>query len=258
LITPERWYDTDPDTTALYQGDVIADIPYPFFPPLEPANRQENWPLLRPLGQRNRDVREAMKNLPTNLIGRAAKEVTDRWTMPEGEFVVAACRKMNVMIVSRSCSLDNPKRKLFLVAPVIAVDELTDGQRGDNKIAELRLNKIPQYFYLPVKGGLRESYADLFRLVPIHRTFFPAESIQGVLLTRLSSVGMDALQQTLSTHFGAKFGFDHEDSCPQAGTYSCSNCFHSGMKLQTNRFDANIPFGFCPGCDDHASWVKMP
>jgi len=199
-----------------------------------------------------------MKNLPTNLVGRAAKEVTDRWTMPEGEFVVAACRKMNVMIASRSCSLDNPKRKLFLVAPLVAIDELPDEQRKDDKLADLRLNKIPQYFYLPMKDGLRESYADLFRLVPIHRTFFPAESIQGVLLARLSSVGMNALQQTLSTHFGTKFGFDHQDECPQAGYYSCSNCFHSGMKVQTKNFGASKPFGPCPGCDEHAAWVKMP
>src|SRR5215469_5790784 len=41
--------------------------------------------------------------------------------MPEGEYVVAGCREMNVMIESRSCALDNPKRKHFLVAPVIAV-----------------------------------------------------------------------------------------------------------------------------------------
>ena len=199
-----------------------------------------------------------MRNLPTNLVGRAAKDVTDRWTMPEGEYVVAGCRKMNVMIVSRSCSLDNPKRKHFLVAPVVAVDDLPEEQRGDEKLGELRSNNIPQAFYLPEKGGLRESYSDLLRLVPIHRTFFPAETIEGVLLARLSSVGMDALQQALSLHFGKQFGFDYEDECPQSGYYSCSNCFHSGMKLQTKRFEAYKPFDVCPGCGEDAAWVKMP
>ena len=244
--------------TACYQGDVIADIPYPFFPPVEPASREEVWPLLRPLDQKNRDTREAMRNLPTRLVGRAAKDVTDRWMMPEGEYVVAGCRKMNVMIVSRSCALDNPKRKHYLVAPVVAVDELPDAQRGEEKLRDLRQNDIPQAFYLPAKDGLRESYADLLRLVPIHRTFFPAENLGGLLLARLSSAGMAALQHTLSDHFGTKFGFDHEDDCPQTGQYSCSNCFHSGMKTQTKRFEAGKPFGPCPGCEDDAAWVKLP
>lgn len=199
-----------------------------------------------------------MRNLPTKLVGRAAKEVTDRWTMPEGEYVVAGCRKMNVMIVSRSCALDNPKRKHFLVAPVVAVDDLPDEQRGDEKLADLRSNNIPQAFYLPAKDGMRESYSDLLRLVPIHRTFFPVASIAGILLARLSSSATAALQHALSLHFGKQFGFDHEDICPQTGQYSCSNCFHSGMKLQTKMSEAGRPFGVCQGCDEDAAWVKMP
>lgn len=257
MITPERWYDAEPDLGSWYQGDVVADIPYPFFPSLEPSSREETWPLLRPLNTKNRDLREVMRTLPTELVGRAARDVPDRWTMPEGEFVVSGCRKMNVMMVTRSCTLDNPKRKHFLLAPVVAVDGLAVEQRGDEKLRELRSNQIPQAFYLPAKNGLRESYADLLKLVPIHRTFFPSENI-GVLLARLSSVGMDALQQALSAHFGTKFGFDHEDVCPQRGQYSCSNCFHSGMKLQTKIVEAGRPFGVCPACDDDAAWVKLP
>jgi len=258
LITAERWYDKDPDLTAYYQGDVIADIPYPFFPPIEPASREESWPLLRPFDQKNRDIRDAMRTLPTKLYGRAAKDVPDRWTMPEGEFVVAGCRKMNVMVASRSCALDNPKRKHFSVAPVVAVDELPPEQRSDEKLADLRLNNIPQAFYLPEKDGLRESYADLLRLVPVHRSFFPVEeNLGGMLLARLSSTAMDALQRAFSNHFGKQFGFDHENICPQRGQYSCSNCFHSGMKLQTRMFEAGKPFGICPACGEEAAWIKL-
>lgn len=203
-------------------------------------------------------MREVMNSLPTRLVGRAAKDVTDRWTMPEGEYVVAGCRKMNVMIVSRSCALDNTKRKHFLVAPVVAVDELQPEQRTDQKLNDLRLNNIPHAFYLPAIQGLRESYADVLRLVPIHRSFFPCDSIAGVLLARLSSQGGTALQCSMSNHFGKQFGFDHEDICQQAGQYSCSNCFHAGMKTQTHRFLENQPFGPCPGCGGDASWVKLP
>jgi hypothetical protein len=69
---------------------------------------------------------------------------------------------------------------------------------------------------------------------------------------------MDALQQALSLHFGTQFGFDHEDECPQTGQYSCSNCFHSAMKLQTKRLEAGKPFGVCAGCDEDAAWIKLP
>jgi hypothetical protein len=258
LINSERWYDQNPDFSAWYQGDVIADIPYPFFPPLEPAGRQDVWPILRPLNQRNRSIREAMSNLPTQLLGRAAKDVTDRWALQEGEFVVAGCRKMNVMIVSRSCALDNPKRKHFMVAPVVAIHDLSEDQCTPDKLTDLRDNRIPQSFYLPAQGGLRESFADLLRMVPIHRTFFPLENVGGLLHVRLSSAGMAALQITISRHFGMQFGFDHKDKCPQSGRYSCSNCFHSGMAPQTKQFDVGGPFGSCTGCGDDAAWVKLP
>ncbi|MGB6130978.1 MAG: hypothetical protein WBG54_04305 [Acidobacteriaceae bacterium] len=258
MIAPERWYDPSPDVSAWYQGDVVADIPYPFFPPIDPAGQQDVWPILRPLDQKNRSVREAMSNLPTKLIGRAAKDVTDRWALPEGEFVVAGCRKMNVMIVSRSCALDNPKRKHFLIAPVIAVDDLPEDQRKLDKLADLRDNSIPQAFYLPPWNGLRESYADLLRMVPVHRTFFPRESLAGLLQARLSSSGMAALQQTISKHFGTQYGFDEKDTCPQSGRYSCSNCFHAGMAQQTRSFEEKTRFGPCPGCGENAAWVKHP
>ena len=257
MITAERWYDINPDLTACYQGDVIADIPYSFFPSLEPVNREEVWPLLRPLDQKSRSMREVMNALPTKLVGRAAKDVTDRWTMPEGEYVVAGCRKMNVMIVSRCCALDNPKRKHFLIAPVIAVEELQLEQRSGEKLKDLRLNNIPQSFYLPSLGGLRESYADLLRLIPVHKSFFPCENIGGKLLARLSSVGMASLQSTISRHFGQNFGFDHKDACPQDGRYSCSNCFHAGMKTQTKTFVAGQPFGECSACGEDAIWIKL-
>lgn len=258
MITSQRWYDLDPDTTAWYQGDVVADIPYPFFPPIEPANKQDVWPILRPANQKGRTTREAMNSLPTSLIGRAAKDVTDRWTLPEGEFVVAGCRKTNVMIASRSCALDNPKRKHFLVAPVTAIDDLKEEQRTEEILADLRQNYIPQTFYLPAVNGMRESFADLLRLTPIHRTFFPIESVKGMVLARLSSVGMDALQGAFSKHFGTQFGFDHKDICRQRGRYACSNCFHAGIAQQRKTFDAERPFGLCDGCGEDAAWVKLP
>jgi hypothetical protein len=258
VITAERWYDQQPDITLYYQGDVIRDIPFPTFPPTLPGNREESWPLLRPMKHDGRPVEQAMAQLPLLLVGRAARDVDDRWSLPNGEWGVVHFRRQNVMVVSRSCALDNPARKHCLVAPVRAVVSLPLQERGEDKLRDLRENKIPHLFYLPEKQNLLESYADLLMLTPIHRTFFPPENIATHRLAKLSGVGTAALQQAMSEHFGIRFGFDHEDMCPQGGTYRCSTCFHVGNGVTLKTKVAGQPFGPCDGCGEEAAWVKMP
>lgn len=258
MITSDRWYDQQPDLTMHYQGDVVCDIPFPTFPPSLPATRQEVWPLLRPSNLRGRTIHDAMAQLPVQLIGRAARDVPDQWSLPSGEFAATHFKKQNVMLVSRSCALDNPARKHALVAPVRQVDSLPEPERREDKLSALRENGIQHVFYLPPKNGLAESFADLLLLTPIHRSFFPAENIRQGLVARLSSTGMMALQHAMSAHFGLKFGFDHADVCTQTGRYSCSNCFHSGMPAQTRTVQSQDRFGTCPACGVHATWVKLP
>jgi hypothetical protein len=258
VITADRWYDQQPDATLHYQGDVVKDIPFPTFPPSLPATRQEVWPLLRPSNLRGRTINDAMAQLPVQLIGRAAREVPDGWNLPSGEFAATHFKKQNVILISRSCALDNPSRKHCTVAPVREARSLPEAERRDDKLRDLRENDIPHLFYLPAKDGLAESYADLLLLTPVHRSFFPTEAIGQVLVARLSSAGMMALQHTMSAHFGTKFGFDHEDVCTQTGRYSCSNCFHSGMATQTRTVQAQQPFSLCPACAEDAMWVKLP
>jgi hypothetical protein len=199
-----------------------------------------------------------MAQLPVELVGRAAKDVPDKWRMPEGEFVASHAKKQNVMIVSRSCALDNPARKHVLVAPVIAVESLPPEQRGDEKLADLRENNIPHFFYLPAARGLAESYADLLLLTPIHRSFFPIDNMETRVAVRLSSRGIAAVQHAMSKHFGTQFGFDFEDICPQEGPYACSNCFHKGTPTQPRNFAADRAFGVCERCGEDAAWVKLP
>jgi hypothetical protein len=259
VITAERWYDPNPDFTQHYQGDVVKDIPFPRFPASLPAVNEEIWGILRPLEMRGRTIQQAMTQLPTKLMGRAAKDVTDKWTSPDGEFVAAHVNKKNVMIISRSCSLDNPGRKHRLVAPIQVVMQLPEEQRKEEKLNDLRKNEIPHFFYLPAKDGLAESYADLLMLTPIHRSFFPDDKIEGNLVARLSESAMAMLQHCMSNHFGTQFGFDHEDVCPEGkgGRYSCSNCFHAGRNVQAKDCPAQQPFGHCPGCGEDAAWIKV-
>jgi hypothetical protein len=258
LITAERWYDQNPDRANFNQGDIIKDVPYAFWPQVESANGTPAWPILRPLRPGDRNLKEVLHSLPNELVGRAAKDVTDAWSLPEGEFTIAGCRKLNIMIISRSCALDNPKRKHVLVAPVHAISSLPEAQRSPGKLEELRKNGIPHFFYLPGKDGLEESYADLLRLEPVHRTFFTEEMLQTHLLARLTGTAGDALQMALSDHFGTQFGFSQHDICPQTAVYACSNCFHEGLEVRRMEFIAGTEFGPCTLCGEAGAWVKMP
>lgn len=258
MITSERWYDPNPDLKNFNQGDVIKDVPYAFWPQIKAASEAPVWPILRPLKPGERSLKEVLHSLPNELAGRAAQDVTDAWSQPEGEYVIAVCKKMNIMIISRSCSLDNPKRKHFLVAPVHAVASLPEAQQSAGKLLELRNNGIPHFFYLPAKDGLAESYADFLRLEPVHRSFFTAEILTSNLLARLSGTATDALQIAISDHFGKQFGSSEHDVCPQAGEYACSNCFHEGLAVKKKNFEAGVPFGPCEQCGEAGAWVKMP
>lgn len=258
MITAESWYDPNPDRTLHYQGDVIRDIPFPIFPPSLPVSGEEVWPILRPMRLKGRTVELAMSQLPNELIGRAAKDVEDAWTLPNGEWAAVSIKKRNVMIISRSCQLDKQTRKHVLVAPVTAVATLPQQERKDDKLKDLRENKIPHFFYLPETERLPESFADLLVLTPIHRSFFPSGQIESHRLVKLSSAATAGLQQALSGHFGIQFGFDYEDMCTQDGTYRCSTCFHIGNGVNLKRKAAGQPFGECEGCGDEAAWVKMP
>jgi hypothetical protein len=258
VITAERWYDQQPDLTLYYQGDVIRDIPFPTFPPTLPVSREEAWPILRPMELKGRTVEQAMSQLPNKLVGRAARDVPGVWTLAYGEWAAVNIKNQNVMIVSRSCALDNPARKQCLIAPVRAVATLPQQERGEDKLRTLRENEIPHYFYLPEKENLPESYVDLLMLTPIHRTFFPAEKIATHRVAKLSGVGTTALQQAMSEHFGIQFGFDCRDVCTQAGTYRCSTCFYVGNGVTLKNKVTGQPFGTCDGCGDEAAWVKIP
>jgi len=259
VIDAQKWYDPNPDLKNYYQGDVLAEVPYPFLPTLVSAAKQSVWGLLRPRFNKGRNVAEVIRNLPNELIGRAAKDLPDAWTLPEGEHLISGCKKMCVMLVSRSCDIDKPSRKHFLVAPVLTVDGLQDAQKTEPKLRDLRANDIMHWFYLPAKAGLPESFADLTQMVPLHRSFFEEETPDKKVIARLSSLGTETLEKSLSDFYGTKFGFVGKDVCPQTGRYACSACFHSGQATPRSKtFDEGNPFGDCDLCKEVTIWVKLP
>ncbi len=266
MITAERWYDKNPELNNYYQGDLLSGIPFPTLPTFLPAAKQDVWGILRPRPRKQiaeaRPVGEVLRNLPNELIGRAAKDVPDAWarTDSEGEHIIAFCRKMSVAIVSRSCDIDKNARKHFLVAPIIYIKDLPADQKTDEKLRDLRANEIFHWFYLPEKAPtLPESYADLSQILPLHRTFFDQGTLRTNLMARLSAEGTIAFQNSLSNFYGTKFGFAVEDMCPQTGRYACSACFHSGSAQPSfQEFNEGHRFGDCTVCHEQALWVKMP
>jgi hypothetical protein len=164
------------------------------------------------------------------------------------------------MIVSRSCELDKPMRKHYLVAPVISIEDLQEEQKSEEALRNLRENSIIHRFYLPKhESNLPESFADLTQMLPLHQSFFDKETIENRLAARLSAVATSALQFALSDFYGTKFGFSHKDTCPQTGPYSCSNCFYSGQPRPLSRNVATGDrFGNCDQCGEQAIWVKIP
>jgi hypothetical protein len=209
-----------------------------------------------------RTFEDAMRQLPADLTAKPAKDITTPplWeASPLGEYVLSVARRMTVMIVTRSCAIDKPSTKHYLVAPVIRITELAEAERTAEKIASLQKNEVFDWFYLPEKDGLPESFADLSQMLPVHWTFFGEKPASSELVARLSSYGSSSLQELLSDFYGTVFGFSHGDECPQTATYACSKCFYTGRSTVTQK-KVNVLefFGQCQNCGVSVTWVKMP
>lgn len=262
LITAGEWYDPNPDLENFYQGDVIKNIPFFIFPTYSEKSKENKWPVLRPrFLKAGRTFEEAMRQMPADLIAKPAKDIANPalWTNPLGEYIMAAARRTTVMIITRSCAVDKPSTKHYLVAPVIAVEDLPKPARTPEKLEYLRNNQVFDWFYLPPRDGLAESFADLSQMLPVHWSFFGDKPSANDFIARLSSFGTAELQNLLSDFYGTIFGFSHEDKCPQTATYACSKCFHSGQtEIARKAFVAGEIFGVCPNCASDATWVKIP
>jgi hypothetical protein len=252
------WYDNEPDLTEFSQGDILCGIPFPIWPTFHSANHDEKWAILRPLRSNRISSQSSLKVLPNQLEGRAQRDVPDAFSnLDRFEYIMASCHLRDVIVLSKSCSLDNSKRKHIIIAPVIAIDTLPEEARGAGKLAGLRDGDIPHNFYLPATNGMSESFADILMATSIHRSFLNDNSVRDQLVARLSPLGTMQLQMQLAEHFGTQFGYDFEDHCPKDGWYSCSACFHAGRNTNKRRFTVGQPFGDCSICGDEAKFVKV-
>jgi hypothetical protein len=217
MATEDACYEPNPDLNQFSQGDVLSGIPFPTWPTFYSAGQREKWAVLRRLKSGKLSSNAPLDQLPAFLEARAQRDVPDAFSsLDQSERVVGVCQKRRVIILSRSCALDNQSRKHLVVAPVSEIRSLREEERGEGKIDAMRAQKMPHIFYLPPVSAMEESFADFLKMTSIHRSFLTKVSEQ--LVARLSSVGTMALQHQISNHFGTQFGYDQADKCPQKGS----------------------------------------
>jgi hypothetical protein len=240
-IDASRWYDSNPDTQNLYQGDIIEGVPVVITPP-----KGIRWVILRP--RLSGLPEHTPGGLPKNLRADVDSAFSSAWQSPDGELVLAHASIEKVMIITQSCDLDWKKNvQVVPVFPIASAPPL--------KVEDIRANRVGTWFYLPADGKFGESFADLSRVTTVSTSYFRPD----YLVKRLSSVAMLDLQNTLSDYYARPFGFNIRDEVPQETLYACANCFFTGQESrQTIRPPVGCKFPSCKQCGNDALWIKLP
>src|ERR1700678_4434074 len=105
-ILARDWYESKPDLTSFYQGDVILDVPVIFLP-----DKISKWFVLRP-GNNSKlladDVMHGKIPKWFQIMVEGTLAAADKWQPPERlEFVAATAKMMNVIILTQSCDIGN-------------------------------------------------------------------------------------------------------------------------------------------------------
>jgi len=240
-IDAASWYDLNPDSRSLYQGDILEGVPVVITPP-----KDRRWVILRP--KLPGPPIQNPGGLPKNLRADIDSAFPTSWESPDGELVMAHASIEKVMIITQSCDLD--WKKYCQVVPILPIVSAPPA-----KVEDLRANNIGVWFYLPEDGAFQESFADISRVTTVSVSYFRTD----FLVKRLSSLAMLELQNALSSYYGRPFGFNTRDEVPQDITYACANCFFTGIEpRQSIRPPVNAKFPPCPSCGDYALWIKLP
>jgi hypothetical protein len=108
------------------------------------------------------------------------------------------------MVISNTCDAQPGMADFMLVAPVISLadyreNSALEGENLKNHISALRDNRISQLIFLPPRGGLADSFADLGNICPISSTYFHSKHAQARLVS-LSQYGHYLLLIKLAYH----------------------------------------------------------
>jgi hypothetical protein len=240
-IDAADWYDSNPDLTSLFQGDILQDVPVVFMPPAGSGK----WILLRP--SLPVTLEQALAgNTPKIFRPFVAGSAPEEWNTPD-ELVLAKATRRSIIIITQTCDLE--RRNFVQVAPVYPARNL-----GESKQASLQKNEINYLFFLPMEDLVPEnSFADLSQITSVHKSYLS----QGNLQKRLSNEGRARLQTHLSNLHGRPFGFSVADVVPEEGDYLCLRCFLTLAIVERKIMISGVAFGNCSACATSALWIKF-
>jgi hypothetical protein len=245
-IEARDWYESNPDLSSFYQGDVIRDVPIIFLP-----DKISQWLLLRP-DPRGKKVLDDILGGEICAWFEAFPEglLRDKWEHGDRqEFVAAKAKLMSVMIATQSCDLGN--RSYYQVAPIYA-------ENNQKKTEDLRANNLNYTFFLPAfSPGIPEnSYADLSQLTMVPKRYFPKNAVREKLAARLTILTITRLQEQIANYFGRPFGFSSRDTVRITAEYACIGCFYSRALRTLKRFETGAKFDACRTCG-HDRWLRV-
>jgi len=247
-ILAKDWYDSAPDYTSFYQGDIIHDVPVIFLP-----DKISKWLILRPNLQGKKLIDEVLGGeICKWFTAHPEGQLTDKWQYGKREeYVAAKAQLMNVALLTQTCDIE--RRSYYQIAPLYPEAE------QQAKVEQLRKNELNYAFYLPAFAPYiqENSYLDFAHTTLIPKAYFPKNTIKDRLSARLSEVARRELQDQLKHYFSRPFGFGLRDKVLEKATFACVTCFYSTGKSVLKEFDADVHFTPCDSCTD-TRWIRPP
>lgn len=244
--TVREWYDTNPDWTSFYQGDIVRDVPLIFLP-----DNTSTWFVLRPSATGKQADNILRGQFSRWLESFPQSQLPDAWANDGKEELVAARAVISeAIILTQTCDL--VQREYYQVAPLYpeTVHEASD-------LHNLRKNKLNYKFYLPAMPPYLSvsRYADLPQTCLVPKAYFPAESVAQRLTARLTDWARTALQEKLAKYFGRPFGFDGSDRSRETAEHCCASCFYLTGESVKETFQAGANYTKCQKCGT-ARWIR--
>jgi hypothetical protein len=216
---------------------------------LPPAT--ERWLLLKTDKYPIEDV-VAGKITPSILRVLDANKTNDAWRKDGGtEWVVAYASKQRLLVLSHTCDIAAPTKKLIQVAPIFPNSILTGAKKSSLIAGDFRYRfQLPQH-----NPQLAEDcFAELTMMASIPKAYFRADR-PPLRLTPTKSV---ELQSRLAGFFARPFGFAPlKDSVPRTGTYLCARCFYKAARITRLWLSEGTQFPPCEFCGGKGLWVHF-
>src|SRR6266404_7561344 len=247
-ITSKEWYETDPDLTSFYQGDIIRDVPIIFLP-----EKISKWFILRPDSRGKKHVDDVLRGEICPWFQSFPEGVVeDAWQHGNREeFVASKAFLSNAIILTQTCDLEN--RSYYQVAPIYP-----ETKQKASSLDKLRQNDLYYAFYLPAVAPYitENSYAELAHTCVVPKAYFPRDTVVQRLGARLTDYARTALQEQIANYFGRPFGFGARDRARVTAEYACVSCFYRSGEANRTTFQAASPFQPCTKCGE-TRWVRV-